>query len=322
MDWLMKKKEEAKHAAAKISNKRTAFRGEGNVLGGHNVSEDNSSVLPLNNTSRSLPIKLPFTSNKPPDLSEEEQKKRREIQAKALEQRSNAWDKRVATARKARIKQEEEDENKYQYTEPVTTKSSSLPPPVVLTDEEVKARELQNAQLQMGFNPYEATFASSVQAVSAMNAIGGEAIALSSASGGAVHSSLLPDGEIPHVAGYENGSTSLDAGENTAIYVLLRQDPSLAMTAAKTLIKMLTNVIKNPQDEKFRKIRLANASIQSKLVAVPGAIDIFAETGFSRVSLNGDAYLMLATDVFEAERVQSAIDRLEVALAQLQHDFA
>lgn len=34
MDWLKKKKEEAKQAAAKISNKRTAFRGEGNVLGG------------------------------------------------------------------------------------------------------------------------------------------------------------------------------------------------------------------------------------------------------------------------------------------------
>ena len=57
-------------------------------------------------------------------------------------------------------------------------------------------------------------------------------------------------------------------------------------------------------------------------MAVPGAIDILAEAGFSRVNLDGDAYLTLAADTLQAERVQSAIDRVEVALIQLQHDFA
>ena len=57
-------------------------------------------------------------------------------------------------------------------------------------------------------------------------------------------------------------------------------------------------------------------------MAVPGAIDILAEAGFSRINLDGDAYLTLAADTLQAERVQSAIDRVEVALIHLQHDFA
>ncbi|RLN68272.1 hypothetical protein BBJ29_000851 [Phytophthora kernoviae] len=99
-------------------------------------------------------------------------------------------------------------------------------------------------------------------------------------------------------------------------------DPPRAISAAETLIKMLGNVVKNPQEEKFRKIRLSNAAIQSKLVAVPGAVDILTEAGFSKLELDGEVYLMLAADVFQVERVQSAIDRTEVALIQLQHDLA
>ena len=55
---------------------------------------------------------------------------------------------------------------------------------------------------------------------------------------------------------------------------------------------------------------------------MPGALDILAEAGFLPVELDGDAYLTLPADAFQAERVQSAIDRTEVALIQLQHDSA
>lgn len=73
------------------------------------------------------------------------------------------------------------------------------------------------------------------------------------------------------------------------------------------------------QDEKFRKVRLSNAAIQTKLVAVNGAIDILREAGFSDATMDGEAYLMLVE--MDAARVQSAIDRTEVALIQLQHDL-
>jgi hypothetical protein len=72
------------------------------------------------------------------------------------------------------------------------------------------------------------------------------------------------------------------------------------------------------QEEKFRKVRLSNAAIQTKLVAVNGAVDILREAGFSDAAVDGEAYLMLAE--MDAARMQSAIDRTEVALIQLQHD--
>lgn len=47
MDWLKKKKDEAKQAAsqaaAKMQNKRTAFKGEGNVLGGDSAAAANAA---------------------------------------------------------------------------------------------------------------------------------------------------------------------------------------------------------------------------------------------------------------------------------------
>ena len=59
MDWLKKKKKMATQAAAKISNKRSTFQGEGNVLGG--TSED-SSVPSSAAASRSSCIKVPFNA--------------------------------------------------------------------------------------------------------------------------------------------------------------------------------------------------------------------------------------------------------------------
>uniref|UniRef100_A0AAV1VC69 PUB domain-containing protein n=1 Tax=Peronospora matthiolae TaxID=2874970 RepID=A0AAV1VC69_9STRA len=317
MDWLNKKKKAAKRAAAKMKNQRSTFQGEGNVLGG---TSDASSAPPPPATasSRGPSLKLPFITNKPPALSEQEQQERREQQAKALEQRGNAWDKRVATARKMRLQQEEEQESKFQYTDPVPTTAPSAVS-VVLSNEEVKARELQSAQAQMGFNPYAVTISSSTQAVSAMNGIGGNAGALTAESSGA-GTSFVPPGEMARAALLGSISADEKTGENGAVYVLLRQDPTRAITAAETLIKMLSNVVKNPQEEKFRKVRLSNASIQSKLVAVPGAIDILAEVGFAPVEIDGDTYLILPADAFQADRVQSAIDRTEVARTQLQHD--
>ncbi|KAG7379985.1 hypothetical protein PHYPSEUDO_007894 [Phytophthora pseudosyringae] len=322
MEWLKKKKEAAQQAAAKISNKRAPFRGEGNVLGG---GSDASSASPAPApASRGASIKLPFANQKPPALSADEQRSRRELQAKALEQRGNAWDKRVANARKTRQQQEDESEHKFQYVEPPeAARAPSGPPPVALSNEQVKARELQSAQQQMGFNPYAATFSSSTQAVSTMNAIGGGAKApppVAASSGAMPPPAPFPG--IPPVADPNQVATSSDNGDNGAVYVLLRQEPARAIAAAETLIKMLTNVVKNPQEEKFRKIRLSNAAIQSKVVAVPGAVDILAEAGFSRMELDGEVYLMLTADAFQAERVQSAVDRTEVALIQLQHDSA
>ena len=53
--------------------------------------------------------------------------------------------------------------------------------------------------------------------------------------------------------------------------------------AAEILIKLLGNVIKDPQNLKFRSIRLSNPKIESKLLAAQGAFEILFSVGFEEV---------------------------------------
>lgn len=178
-------------------------------------------------------------------------------QLKALEGRTNAWDKRVNNARKARLQQEAELENKFELPPPPSSSSSgpsspssqqqSGPGPRVLSVEEMKAFELRNAQAQVGFNPYAAVISSSTEASTVMNSMS-SASSQSALPPPAPMSAATP-GRVtapPSSQGYSE-STSEGAG---GVFVLLRQDPVMAITAAETIIKMLSNIQKNPEVNK------------------------------------------------------------------------
>lgn len=169
-------------------------------------------------------------------------------QLKALEGRTNAWDKRVNNARKARLQQEAELENKFELPPPPPSSSGpsspssqqSGPAPRVLSVEEMKAFELRNAQAQVGFNPYAAVISSSTEASTVMNSMS------SSSQPGLpppAPMAAAPGRVAPSSQGFAE-STSEGTG---GVFVLLRQDPARAITAAETIIKMLSNIQKNPQ---------------------------------------------------------------------------
>ncbi|GLE04873.1 hypothetical protein PINS_up013854 [Pythium insidiosum] len=329
MDWFKKKTEEAKQAAsqaaAKLHNKRTtAFKGEGNVLGGGADSSATAAAAPSSaaaSGSASRSFKLPFgnghnngSASSAPPMTEEEKQRRREMQMKAAETRATAWDKKVNTARKTRLQKDEELESRFNG-DAETTSSSQLPVPPpgssssAISADEVKARELQSAQAQLGFNPYAATFSSSREAGAAVNAIG--TAAPSSLP------SLPPPAPIsvPLANGVEGTPI-----ENGAVFVLLRQEPPRAITAAETIMKMLKNILQSPQEDKYRRVRLSNASIQAKLVSVRGALELLLESGFVQRELDGEMYLVMDAEQVSTLRIQSAIDRTEVALMQMQVD--
>lgn len=165
---------------------------------------------------------------------------------RAAENRVNAWDKRVNTARQARLQKEEETENTSTIATTIATSSSSSPtnrgPPVhVMSNEQVKARELEMAQAQLGFNPYAATFSSSNEAGSAMNSIGN--------SVGTPHPILPPPAPFTplHPPPLAPESQLDEAQERVgAVFVLLRQEPARAIEAAETILKMLSNILQNP----------------------------------------------------------------------------
>lgn len=151
-------------------------------------------------------------------------------------------------ARKARLQQEDQNAARLGVAlqpppPPPSASSANLPPPVVLSNEEVKARELRNAHAQMGFNPYAATFSSSSEATSAMSSIGGGASGAPAAATPPPAAFAVPGDVVEPLA-----ALSVDGAEGGgAVYVLLRQEPVRAITAAETLIKLLGNILKNPQ---------------------------------------------------------------------------
>lgn len=49
------------------------------------------------------------------------------------------------------------------------------------------------------------------------------------------------------------------------------------------LLKLLDNVIREPQNLKYRKIRLENKTIKEKLLCVPGALELLHAIGFEEV---------------------------------------
>ncbi|KAG2444724.1 hypothetical protein HXX76_001468 [Chlamydomonas incerta] len=73
-------------------------------------------------------------------------------------------------------------------------------------------------------------------------------------------------------------------------------------TACSTMLKYLGNIAGNPGEDKFRSIRLANAAFQSRVGALPGAIDFLLTCGFEKT----DEALVMPADKVNMELLNGA----------------
>lgn len=81
--------------------------------------------------------------------------------------------------------------------------------------------------------------------------------------------------------GYAPGANSRMADALTPLQQALRGLPLEQAPEALTLIDKLTrNVQRNPSEEKFRKINLANEKIKKAIADVPNAINLMMEMGW------------------------------------------
>eukprot|EP00210_Caulerpa_lentillifera_P000688 g665.t1 len=81
-------------------------------------------------------------------------------------------------------------------------------------------------------------------------------------------------------------------------------DDAAFNTACGILIKYIGNVRKNPNDEKFRKIKLTNAAFVQKVAPVKGSIEFLESCGFSK-GLDPD-FLILQDDKMDLELLDAA----------------
>eukprot|EP00928_Gymnodinium_smaydae_P081973 TRINITY_DN653_c1_g1_i1.p1 TRINITY_DN653_c1_g1~~TRINITY_DN653_c1_g1_i1.p1 ORF type:complete len:213 (-),score=50.09 TRINITY_DN653_c1_g1_i1:364-924(-) len=84
-------------------------------------------------------------------------------------------------------------------------------------------------------------------------------------------------------AGYAPGGNSKMADAKTPLQEALRQLPLDKWEASLELIEKLTrNVVRNPSDEKFRRIKLTNPKIAAAITDVPAALALMAQMGWQQ----------------------------------------
>ena len=64
---------------------------------------------------------------------------------------------------------------------------------------------------------------------------------------------------------------------------LKRNETEIFDAAANILLTFANNIIKNPNESKYRRIRVGNEAVTNKLLPATGAIDCLFEMGFEEV---------------------------------------
>jgi len=65
-----------------------------------------------------------------------------------------------------------------------------------------------------------------------------------------------------------------------------------AAEALEIIHKLTKNIVANPKDDKFRKIKLTNAKIAEKITDIPGAVDLMKEMGWVAKEIEGEGSVL------------------------------
>lgn len=88
--------------------------------------------------------------------------------------------------------------------------------------------------------------------------------------------------------------------------------------AFSLLLKMLSNITKNPNEPKFRNFKTTNEAIKSKILIIKENLDLMKETGF--VDDNNDgSYVYKDKDT---DSVKKTIDIITAAIKQLEEKIS
>lgn len=80
------------------------------------------------------------------------------------------------------------------------------------------------------------------------------------------------------------------------LYTEIRQ-PGVAKTCLKTCAALCKNLVKDPQNEKFRRINLDNENIQKRLAKVNGGLAVMRGVGFKQNPDGSNTYIIEDPDM-------------------------
>lgn len=102
----------------------------------------------------------------------------------------------------------------------------------------------------------------------------------------------------------------------TACLIILNCNTKEKSTACiETLSKYLENIIKHPDEEKYRKIRKSNRFFSEKVQPCEGAIDFLLGAGFTEQEIDSEPFLIYSNDNDETD----GIEKLKELLEALHH---
>ena len=72
--------------------------------------------------------------------------------------------------------------------------------------------------------------------------------------------------------------------QNGCVKLLFDNPADEALSAADVLLKIANNILNNPDNQKYRTLKVANTIVSSKLLPVSGAMECLFEMGFEEVN--------------------------------------
>lgn len=82
---------------------------------------------------------------------------------------------------------------------------------------------------------------------------------------------------------WESMAVSTEPEDMSVVQMLKENDPEVMKEAGEILLKLLGNVQRNPDNIKYRSVKLSNPKIESKLLVANGAFEILFSAGFEEV---------------------------------------
>ncbi|KAF5921826.1 hypothetical protein HPG69_013000 [Diceros bicornis minor] len=91
------------------------------------------------------------------------------------------------------------------------------------------------------------------------------------------------------------GSSSGSA--SPAVAELCQNTPETFLEASKLLLTYADNILRNPNDEKYRSIRIGNTAFSTRLLPVRGAVECLFEMGFEEVTADSVILKVLQSNI-------------------------
>lgn len=104
-----------------------------------------------------------------------------------------------------------------------------------------------------------------------------------------------------------------------SIRKLISNPKNISIETINILLQIGSNIVKNPSEEKYRKLRTSNKKIKDKILLVPGGIQCLIEMGFKKI---GEELIFPSNgDLVTLKRVLTNLENARKSVNTQRNDY-